>query len=423
MKKEEDQTNGGFKVIQEKKNSNKIYKTLMLVVLVAFMTFIATSIGMYKYLSANMGTSMNLSALVSKETTSDAITNKINEYRKIIDKYYLGEIDENKLKEGAIKGYIEGLDDQYTEYIPKEDMEEYTEDIEGEFVGIGVYMIQDKEIDRVRVLAPIKNGPAAEAGIQSGDIIRSLNDVEYTASQMSELSQAIKGEEGSTVKLEIIRGEEIITYTLKRSNVKLNPVEGEIIEDEIGYIEFSSFDKNTANEFRKKYEELKEQGIKSLIIDIRNNGGGIVQEAVSIAGTILDNGSTVLYEINKNNEEEEMKTNTDPIIDVPIVLLVNENSASASEILAGALRDYEKAKIVGKTTYGKGVIQQLLSLPDGSGLKITSEEYLTPKKNKINKVGIEPDESVDLPKDIANIINVEKEKDKQLQKAIELLKK
>ena len=195
-----------------------------------------------------------------------------------------------------------------------------------------------------------------------------------------------------------------------------------MLEGNIGYIEFSSFDEGTAEEFKNKFNELKSQGITSLIIDLRNNGGGIVDEALKIAGYAVDKGTTLLYEVDKDGNETEEKSEVDKIIDMPIVILVNENTASSSEILSGALKDLGKAKIVGTKTYGKGVIQQILTLADGSGLKITTEEYLTPNRTKINKVGIEPDETVELPDTVENILNVEREEDTQLQKAIEILK-
>ena len=194
------------------------------------------------------------------------------------------------------------------------------------------------------------------------------------------------------------------------------------MQNNIGYIEFSSFDEGTANEFKAKFEELSKQGIKSLIIDLRNNGGGIVDEALEIADYILAKDDVILYEVDKNNKEKIEKAKNDPIINMPIVVLTNENTASSSEILAGALKDHNKAKIVGKKTYGKGVIQQLLTLPDGSGLKITAEEYLTPNKTKINKIGIEPDEKVELPDTVKNVLTIEEKDDTQLQKAIEILK-
>lgn len=403
----------------EEKKRFKVYKIIMLVVLVAFITFLCTSIGMYQYFSNNKVA--NSSLFVTSSSNSD-IEATLNRYKTIIDRYYLGEIDEEKLKEGAIKGYIEGLDDPYTEYISKEDMKDYLEDTMGNFVGIGIYMVKNTEANKIQVLAPIKNSPAEKAGILPGDLIVAVDDVPYTADDMSVASNKIKGEAGTSVKIEILRGTETKTFELKRENIKVNPVEGKVLSNHIGYIVFSSFDENTAEDFKAKYEELQKQGIQSLIIDLRNNGGGIVDEALTIADYIADKDSVLLYEVDKNNKEKVEKSENDPIINMPIVVLTNENTASSSEILAGALKDLGKAKICGTKTYGKGVIQQLLTLPDESGLKITSEKYLTPNKTEINKVGIEPDEKVELPDSVKNILLVEEKDDTQLQKAIEMLK-
>ncbi len=403
----------------EEKRRFKIYKIIMLVVLVAFITFLCTSIGMYQYF-ANNGTGSNF--IFANSSSNDKIEETLEKYKSIIDKYYLGEVDEEKLKEGAIKGYIEGLDDPYTEYISKEDMKDYLEDTMGNFVGIGIYMVKDTESNKIQVLAPIKNSPAQKAGILPGDLIISVDDVTYSADDMSVVASKIKGEEGSTVKLEILRGTETKKFELKRESIRVNPVEGKVLENNIGYIEFSSFDEDTAKEFKAKFEELQKQNIKSLIIDLRNNGGGIVDEALEIADYIVEKDKVLLYEVDKNNNQEEKKSENDPIINMPIIVLTNENTASSSEILAGALKDLGKAKIVGTKTYGKGVIQQVLTLPDGSGLKITSEKYLTPSKTEINKVGIEPDEKVEIPKTVENVLDIDEKDDTQLQKAIEMLK-
>ena len=402
----------------EEQKRFKTYKIIMLVVLVAFITFLITSIVMYQYFTND---SFGKSIVEKSEQTSD-IAETLEDYRKIIDKYYLGDIDEEKLKEGAIAGYIKGLDDEYTEYISKEDMADYMADTTGNFVGIGVYMVQDTEANKIMVLSPIKGSPAEKAGLQPGDYIIAVDGVTYTGEQMTEASNKIKGETGTTVKLQIQRKDETLDIELTRENIKVNPVEGEVLENNIGYIEFSSFDDGTAEEFKMKFKELQRKGIKSLIIDLRNNGGGIVDEALEIANYILDKDSVILYEVDKNNNETVEKTTDEPIINMPIVILTNENTASSSEILAGALKDHKKATIVGEKTYGKGVIQRLLTLPDGSGLKITSEKYLTPNRTEINKVGIEPDEKVELPETVTNILNVEKTEDTQLQKAIEILK-
>ena len=399
----------------EKEKKIKVYKILMLVVLSVFITFMITSISLYTYFTKNP-------ISISAKSNNKDISNKLDKYREIIDKYYLGEVDESKLEEGAIKGYIEGLDDPYTEYISKDDMDTYLDDTMGNFVGIGIYMIKNTKYDKIQVLSTIKGSPAENAGIQAGDLIVSVDGVEYKADDMTAVSNKIKGEEGTKVTVELLRGSENVRYELTRSKVKVNQVEGKVISDDIGYIKFTSFDETTAEDFKKQYQELAKKNIKSLIIDLRNNGGGIVDKALEIADYIADKDSVLLYEVDKNNKETVRKAKTDPIINMPIVILTNENTASASEILAGALKDLGKAKTVGTTTYGKGVIQQILKLNDGSGLKITIEEYQTPNKNKINKVGIEPDEKVELPDSVESIFTIKESEDTQLQKAIDMLK-
>ena len=240
---------------------------------------------------------------------------------------------------------------------------------------------------------------------------------------MTAAANNIKGAEGTKVKLEIQRGQEIKTFEITRKKITTNPVIAEKLDNNIGYLEVTSFDENTAENFKSKYEELKAQGIDSLIIDLRNNGGGLVEEALKIADYIVPKGKELLVTVDKDGKEKVEKSKEDVLIDMPIVVLVNKNSASSSEILAGALKDLNEATIVGTTTYGKGVIQQFLTLRDGSGLKVTVEEYYTPNRTKINGVGIEPNEKIELPETITNPLTVERKDDTQLQKAIELLKK
>ena len=232
----------------------------------------------------------------------------------------------------------------------------------------------------------------------------------------------IKGKEGTKVKLEIERDEKTITFEVERRKVNLYPIETKVIDENIGYISLSSFDDECSKEFLKKYEELEKSNIKSLIIDLRNNGGGIVDEALEIADYILDKDQTILITKNKKGEEQIEKAKSNPKIKLPIIVLTNKNTASASEILAAALRENNKATIVGENTYGKGVIQELITLSTGAGLKITTEEYYTPNRNKINKIGIKPDYEIELPKSTENIYEVEQDDDTQLKKAIELLK-
>lgn len=401
----------------------RFYKMVMLVVLTAFLTFIFTTIYITKKYNLSDGDQTISSLFSASSSSDDKLAKSLKNIKSILKKYYLNDIDEDKAIDGAIEGYVSSLGDQYTEYIPKDEMEDYTQNLMGNYVGIGIYMSQNTKDNTIVVLTPIKYSPAEEAGILPGDIIKKINDVEYTGENMTAAANNIKGAEGTKVKLEIQRGQEIKTFEITRKKITTNPVIAEKLDNNIGYLEVTSFDENTAENFKSKYEELKAQGIDSLIIDLRNNGGGLVEEALKIADYIVPKGKELLVTVDKDGKEKIEKSKEDVFIDMPIVVLVNKNSASSSEILAGALKDLNEATIVGTTTYGKGVIQQFLTLRDGSGLKVTVEEYYTPNRTKINGVGIEPNEKIELPETITNPLTVERKDDTQLQKAIELLKK
>lgn len=411
--------------MEDKKN--RIYKTIMLVALTAFVTFMITAVSMYSYYSDTSIKSLigNVTTSVSEEKSSSTDLEKyLKKIKTTIDKYYLwnDKIDETKLQEGAIKGYVEGLGDEYTEYIPASDMDEYTQNITGNFVGIGIYMIADKDSGRVVVYYPIPESPAEKAGIKAGDLIVSVDGTEYTADDFSTIADYIKGKEGTTVKLVVERDGERLDFEIKREKINTNPITIELLENNIGYLKLPSFDEGTAKDFEEKVKELQNKGAKSLIIDLRNNGGGIVNEATDIADMLLDKGQTIISTVDKDEKKEITYSEKDPTFTMPLVVLANENSASASEILACSLQDNERAKIIGTKTYGKGVIQTLLSLQDGSGLKITTEEYYTPKGTTIHKVGITPNEEVNLPDTVKSIYSVTRDQDTQLQKAIEVLK-
>lgn len=405
----------------EETKGQKIYKSIMLVIVTAIITAIITTTVIYRINLKKEATSSTTESNNSKITSSN-IAYTLSNFRKIIDKYYLGDVDEEKLLQGAIKGYVSGLGDQYSEYYTPEELADYKEETLGNFVGIGIYMVKDEEKNVIRVLTPIKDSPAYEAGILPGDIIYKINDVTYTGDQMAEAAKNIKGDAGTKVKLELIRDTETISLEIERKTIKVNHVESSVVADNIGYLKMSTFDEGCATEFKEKYDELKSKNIKSLIIDLRNNGGGIVDEATSIADLFTDKDATLLITVDKNNTEEITKAKEAKYIDMPVIILTNSNTASASEILTGALKDNGIAKSVGTVTYGKGVIQNLLTLTDGSGIKITTNEYYTPNKSKINKVGITPDEQVELPTEYANKLEIPTENDTQLQKAIEMLK-
>lgn len=400
--------------MREQKRGN-VYKIIMLVVLVAVITFIATTLFMYKYVGENV-------KYVQVSSGDKGISNTIAGFRKIIDQKFLGEIDEQKILNETIKGYIKGLNDPYTEYMTKEEMEEFSQDVMGNFTGIGIYLTKDVEKNAVIVISPIKDTPAHKAGILPGDIITKVDGVSYTGEELTEVSNKIKGEIGTSVKLEILRDGKTMEFEVTREHIKINHVESKVLENNIGYIEFNSFDEGCSKEFKEKLEELKGKNITALVIDIRNNGGGLVTEALDIADFIVEKDATLLITTDKKGKEEITKAKNDPMINMPVVLLTNSSSASASEILAGALKDNGKATIVGEKTYGKGVIQELLTLTDGSGLKITTNEYFTPNRNKINKVGITPDIEVKLDEKVQGQLVIEGKDDTQLQKAIEILK-
>ena len=397
----------------------RLYKGIMLVLLTAFITFILTSIFVSNQLGNNATSNNSLTSIFQNITGSSELQKSLETIEKLVKDKYLNEVDEKKAIEGAIEGYVASLGDPYTEYIPSDEMEDYTEAIMGNYVGIGIYMTINTEKNLIQVIAPIRESPAEEAGIKSGDFIIKINGVSYTGDELTQASNIIKGEEGTKVTLEILRGEQTLTLEVERRNINTNPVYSDIVDGDIGYLGISSFDEGVAEDFKNKFLSLKEQGIKSLIIDLRDNGGGIVEEATQIIDYIVPKGKEILITVDKDKNEEITKAEEDVLIDMPIVVLVNASSASASEIVAGALKDLDEATIVGSKTYGKGVIQEFLSLSNGGGLKITIEEYYTPNRTKINGVGITPDVEVELETSVTGLPT--DAKDTQLNKAKEIL--
>lgn len=398
----------------------RFYKTIMLVVLTVFITFIFTTVFISNQIEKNGSTNDNsITSIFQNLTGNSNLQKSLETIEELVKDKYLNEVDEKKAIEGAIEGYVDSLGDPYTEYIPAEEMEDYTEAIMGNYVGIGIYMTKNIEKNLIEVLSPIRESPAEEAGIKPGDFITKINGVSYTGDEMTQASNVIKGEEGSKVTLEILRGDQTITLEVERRNINTNPVYEYLIDENIGYLGISSFDEGVAEDFKNKFLDLKDKGIKSLIIDLRDNGGGIVEEATQIVDYIVPKGKDILITVDKDKNEEITKSKEDVLIDMPVVVLVNASSASASEIVAGALKDLDEATIVGSKTYGKGVIQEFLSLSNGGGLKITIEEYYTPNRTKINGVGITPDVEVELETSVTGLPT--DKNDTQLNKAIEIL--
>ena len=398
----------------EENKGQKIYRSIMLVIITALITALVTTIVIYK----RIDNKTNIDTIVaSKDNSGLELT--LSRIRTMLDNTYIGTLDDKSMIEGAIKGYVAGVGDQYTEYYTKEEMQSKLEEVTGNYVGIGIYMLVDSSSGTILVTEPMEGSPAEKAGVKTGDFIVNVEGEDVTAENVSKMSDKIKGEEGKKVKIKVRRGEETIDFEIERKKIVISHIKARVLENNIGYIDIKDFDGGTAEEFKTKYDELSKKGIKSLIIDIRSNGGGIVDESLNILDMLLEKDTTLLITVNKKQEEEVTKAKKKQEIDIPVIVLTNQYSASASEILAGALKDNGRAKIVGTKTYGKGVIQTLRTLTDGSGLKTTTEEYYTPNRNKINKIGIKPDYEVNLPDDISELTD---ENDTQLKKAIELLK-
>lgn len=399
------------------KKTNNIYKYTIIIIITAFITFILTSTFVYRFINND-----ERYYIKNSKTESSSLEQTLSYFKEILDKKYIGDINEEELKESAIKGYIAGLNDPYTEYFTKEEMKEFTEETEGEYVGIGIYTTADTKQNAIIVLRTIGDSPASKAGLLTGDIIKKVDEEEFTGEQLNEAVKKMKGIAGTNVKITVVRNDKEMEFNIKRENIKISHVSSNVLNDNIGYIKISSFEGGCSEEFLEKYKEIEKQNIKSLIIDLRFNGGGIVDEALNIAELMVPKDKILLITKDKTEEEDVVKAKKDASINMPIVVLVNEYSASASEILAGILKEDINATLIGNTTYGKGVIQTVYPLKDGSGLKITTDEYYTPDHNKINKVGIEPTIKVEISEELRQITNLPLEQDIQLQKAIEQLK-
>lgn len=401
------------------KKQHYVFRTLITIILTAIITCTITTLTIYGKKDKNKTTEQ----AISQAMKSDALDMKLKLIRDKITDTYLGDIDENNLMEYSIKGYVAGLNDIYSAYFTPKEMSEYSDETNGKYVGIGISMIRDKKADKVKIYSVMENSPAEEVGLKEDDYIIKVEDKNITADEFENISDYIKGEEGTKVKIVILRDSKELTFEIERRTVKVINVIGELVSDNIGYIRIKAFEGGVAKQFKDKYQELVNEGAKSLIIDLRDNGGGLVDEAIEIADLFTNKDEPLLIQADKNGNEEITKSKIDKQINMKVSLLVNNESASASEILTGILKEKngDNTKIIGEKTYGKGVIQSLFQLSDGSGLKITTNEYFTPNHNKINKVGIEPDIKIENDENFILKESIEKDKDKQLQKAIEVL--
>lgn len=394
-----------------------IYKCVLATILVACVTAVVTFYVTYSSMGKNHLLVMGTSSENGTENIS-AISTNLKSFRTLIDEYYIGDIDEQKMMDETVKGYVNGLEDEYSEYMTASEWEDYQADALGNYVGIGIYMSQDTN-GNIVILEPIEESPAEAVGLKSGDIIIEVDSESMIGSNTQEVASKVKGEEGTKVHLKILRNNEYLEFDVERKGIKVYHVKSEMKENQIGYIKLSTFDEGCSAEFKTAFENLQAQGAQKLVLDLRDNTGGLVDEALEIADMMIPKGQTMLLTVDSKENKEVTKAEKEPIINMDMVVLVNGYSASASEILVGALKDNQKATIVGEKTYGKGVIQNVFSLTDGSVLKLTTAEYFTPNEVKINKIGIEPDVEVeDIPEEEGT-----EEIDEQLKKGLEILQK
>lgn len=357
----------------------------------------------------------------SKEETIKNISSNMKSLRSVIDKMYIGDIDENKLREEALKGYIKGIGDKYTEYFTKEEWGKLNEVVSGEFYGIGVYLELSKDEKNIVITSVMKDSPAEKAGLKSGDILAKVNEKDIDSEDFENVTKYIKGEKGTKVKVTVYREKEKIEKEIERQEIKVNSTKHKMLENNIGYIHISTFTEHTDKDFEASYKELENQGMKKLIIDVRFNTGGELEATKKVLEQLLKKDSQIIITRDKEGKEEVIKTKKGTNKNIEIVVLGNNYSASASEILISALVDNKVAKFVGEKTYGKGVIQTIVPLSDGGALKVTTEEYLRQNKEKINKIGITPEFEVKLDLKGMEKENPDDKKDNQLQKAIDIL--
>ncbi|MBS5949737.1 MAG: S41 family peptidase [Clostridium sp.] len=403
---------------------NVMKKRLNIVIIVG--VFILSNIVFFYLGSAFTSGSIglrNVSEAVAKDVSEIKDVKKYDllfEVRENLLLRYNGEIDDNALLEAAIKGMTDSLNDPYTLFMNEKEYSSFVEQISGHFVGIGIQVgIKD---EKVTVIAPIEGSPAERVGLKSGDVILKVNGEEMAEPKLENTVSKIKGEAGTSVDLTISRGEEVLDVTIPREEIKTTIVKGEILEDNVGYIRLSSFDEDSAKQVKEKILQLKGEGMKGLILDLRGNPGGSLSEAIGIASEFVPKGNVVTYTIDKYDKKQEYKSVGGDAQGLPLVVLIDGGSASASEVLTGALRDYELATIIGTKSFGKGVVQQLINLKDDKGgLKVTTSKYYTPNGENIHKIGITPDIEVTIPEETLNK-EYDKSLDTQLIKSIEVIK-
>ena len=366
--------------------------------------------------------------------SSKSVKNKTEEIEGIIDKYFYFDQDDDKREESYYDGIMKGLDDPYSVYYTQEEYEKLMEEDSGEFEGIGATVSKDNEKGTIYIVKPIVGSPAEKAGLLPDDVIVAVDDLDVTSDmELDYVVDHIRGEKGSKVTLKIYReGEsDFLFIDIVRDTITNTTVSYEMLDNSIGYIQVEQFVENTPELYENAIDDLMSQGAKGLVIDLRNNPGGLLKAVIEMADYVIDDskvadgasqaGLLLQTKDKDDNILEEYSCDDKHSIDLPMAVLVNGNSASASEIFSGCLKDYGVAKIVGTTTYGKGIVQSVMKLKDGSAVKLTIAQYFLPSGTAVHKVGVEPDVEVELNDDQKRKITIEHDKDNQLQEAIKQL--
>lgn len=345
---------------------------------------------------------------------------KLFEIRSELYKYYDGTIDEAALEEGAIKGMTSALNDPYTVFMNKKEYEEFNTQTEGNYSGVGL-QVQAKD-DSIVVVDVFEDSPSKKAGVLPKDIIEKVEGKDVTGKELEKAVSLMKGKEGTEVTLTLYReGKGNFDVKLKRAKINLVTVKGEVLGDNVGYIQVTMFDENTAKNFTNKLKELQDKGIKSLIVDLRGNPGGLLDECVDMVSNFVPADKVIVSTIDKYNNKKEYKSKGGIAIGLPLTILTNEGTASASEIFSGAIRDYKIGTLIGKKTFGKGVVQTMIDTGEGTALKVTVSKYYTPNGENIHHTGIKPDVEVEYP-DALRQKAYDRNTDPQFSKALEIAK-
>lgn len=358
-----------------------------------------------------------------EDQTYKQIISKLTFLESLVDNYYLDEVDDTAFADGIYKGFMSSLKDPYSTYYTAEEYKALMESSSGVYHGIGATVSQDVKTGVITIVKPFTTGPAYKEGIKPGDIIYKVDGEEVTGLDLTEVVSRMKGKEGTQVTIEIVRTGNLdpLEFVVTRQKINVPTIEHKMLPDKIGYIIISEFDEITVSQFSSAIAELESLGMKGLVVDVRNNPGGLLSSVVKMLDRLLPKG-LIVYTEDKNGKRVEEKAINKDKIEVPVAVIINGNSASASEIFAGAIQDYGIGTVVGTTSYGKGIVQKVFPLSDGTAVKLTISKYFTPKGRNIHGSGIVPDVEVDLLDELKQEVEIPVEKDNQLQEAIRVLK-